>query len=87
MIKYTNFLRKYVTIMPFFLEKTHFFKKKSKKKRHKTVLEDSILMVRETLYRGLPHVATLTRKQEKPRARNCIKLKIESSTKWRFKFH
>lgn len=31
MIKYTNFLRKYVTIMPLFYEKTHFFKKKSKK--------------------------------------------------------
>lgn len=57
-------MRKYVTIMPLFYEKTHFFKKKSKKKRHKTVLEDSILMVRETLYRSLPHVATLTRKQE-----------------------
>lgn len=31
MIKYTNFLRKYVTMMPLFYEKTHFFKKKSKK--------------------------------------------------------
>lgn len=34
MIKYTNFLRKYVTIMPLFYEKTHFFKKKSKKTAH-----------------------------------------------------
>lgn len=31
MIKYTNFLRKYVTIMPLFYEKTQFFKKKSAK--------------------------------------------------------
>lgn len=31
MIKYTNFLRKYVTIMALFYEKTHFFKKKSRK--------------------------------------------------------
>lgn len=31
MIKCTNFLRKYVTIMPLFYEKTHFFKKKSRK--------------------------------------------------------
>ena len=31
MIKYTNFLRKYVTSTPLFHEKTQFFKKKSKK--------------------------------------------------------
>ena len=36
MIKYTNFLRKYVTIMPLFYEKTHFFKKKSKKTARKS---------------------------------------------------
>ena len=32
MIKYTNFLRKYVTIMPLFYEKTHFFEKKTEKR-------------------------------------------------------
>ena len=71
MIKCTNFLRKYVTIMTLFYEKTHFFKKKSKK-RHKKAPEDSILMVRETLYRSLPHATALTHKPRKPRVRNCI---------------
>lgn len=71
MIKCTNFLRKYVTIMPLFYEKTHFFKKKSKK-RHNKAPEDSILMVRETLYRSLPHATALTHKPRKPRVRNCI---------------
>ena len=36
MIKCTNFWRKYVTIMPLFYEKTHFFKKKSKKTAQKS---------------------------------------------------
>lgn len=36
MIKHTNFLRKYVTIMPLFYEKTHFFKKKKRETWQKT---------------------------------------------------
>ena len=36
MIKYTNFLRKYVTSTPLFHEKTHFFKKKSRKTARKS---------------------------------------------------
>lgn len=31
MIKYTNFLRKYVTIMPLFYEKNAFFQEKKQK--------------------------------------------------------
>lgn len=71
MIKCTNFLRKYVTIMPLFYEKRIFSRKKAKK-RHKKAPEDSILMVRETLYRSLPHATALTHKPRKPRVRNCI---------------
>ena len=36
MIKCTNFLRKYVTSTPLFHEKTHFFKKKSRKTARKS---------------------------------------------------
>lgn len=71
MIKYTNFLRKYVTSTPLFHEKLNFSRKKAEK-RHETVLEDSILQVRETLYSSLPHATALTHKPRKPRARNCI---------------
>lgn len=71
MIKCTNFLRKYVTSTPLFHEKLNFSRKKAKK-RHKKAPEDSILMVRETLYRSLPHATALTHKPRKPRVRNCI---------------
>lgn len=36
MIKYTNFLRKYVTSTPLFHEKTQFFKKKKRETWQKT---------------------------------------------------
>lgn len=62
--------------------KKRIFSRKKAKKRHKTVLEDSILKVRETLYRSLPHATALTHKPRKPRGGNCIKTKIKSSTKW-----
>lgn len=62
--------------------KKRIFSRKKAEKRHEKAQKDSILMVRETLYRGLPHVTVLTHKPRKPRARNCIKTKIESSTKW-----
>ena len=42
MIKCTNFLRKYVTIMPLFYEKTHFFKKKSAKDGKKPQINVSL---------------------------------------------
>lgn len=61
--------------------KKRIFSRKKAKKRHEKAPEDTILMVRETPYRGLPHVTLPTHKQRKPRARNCIKPKIESSTK------
>ncbi|MDY4406295.1 MAG: hypothetical protein SPE55_04430 [Sodaliphilus sp.] len=60
------------------MKKRIFSSKKSKKrqkkakKRHKKAPEDSILMVRETLYRSLPHATALTHKPRKPRVRNCI---------------
>mgnify|MGYP004652362615 FL=1 len=62
--------------------KKRIFSRKKAKKKHEKAPEDSILMVRETLYRSLPHVTLRTHKQRKSRARNCIKTKIESSTKW-----
>lgn len=55
--------------------KKRIFSRKKAEIRHETVLEDSILMVRETLYRSLPHATALTHKPRKPRVRNCIKQK------------
>lgn len=62
--------------------KKRIFSRKKAKKRHEKAPKDPILMVRETLYRGLPHATALTHKPRKPRVRNCNKPKIESSAKW-----
>lgn len=56
--------------------KKRIFSRKKAEIRHETVLEDSILMVRETLYRGLTYVTTLIHKHEKPMAKNCTKARF-----------
>lgn len=75
MIKYTNFLRKYVTIMPLFYEKTHFFKKKSRKTALKSSRRPNSNDARNA-HRGLTYVTTLAHKHEKPMAKNCTKARF-----------
>lgn len=45
--------------------KKRIFSRKKAKKRHEKAPEDSILMVRETLYRSLPHATAHTHKPRK----------------------